>query len=229
VFTSAKHLLCLVCLFVFATPTVAAADWQEYRLAGFNSFDNGDYVRAAGQFERALAVAYEEHAPAREVGAILENLATAFLVAGEPRNAWRAIERWDQLLASSVGEPWTAEQMHVRDNLAPLIRDALAMPAASRGLQPRAEVATVSDDSNFAVHLESLKNQKGVQPSWAALQETYPSLLADKTLHVRRVDLGDKGIFYRILAAPFADPSEAQKVCRDLEAAGHYCAVLSLD
>jgi hypothetical protein len=61
------------------------------------------------------------------------------------------------------------------------------------------------------------------------LQVTYPAQIADKSLLVREVDLGDQGIFYRILAGPYAYSSDADTVCRELEDYGQYCAVQSLE
>ncbi len=81
----------------------------------------------------------------------------------------------------------------------------------------------------YAIHLVSLENENKSQASWAQLKATYPSLLVNKALVVRQVDLGDQGIFYRILAASFADSAVARKVCRELEGLGQYCAVLPLE
>lgn len=220
----AAYLLCVT------FSAVEAATWHEYRLAGFKAFGDGDYTGAVEQFEIALVVAYEEHAPPDHLAAILENLATAFLAAGRPERAWEAIERWDKILAASADEPWVPEHQKVRDELAPRILEALALRESPRNVEPSANATTVATElGDYAVHLESLKFQEGIQPSWTELKATYPSQLSDKSLVMTEVDLGEQGIFYRILAAPFASSEEAKRVCSELRGLGQYCAVVLLE
>ena len=82
---------------------------------------------------------------------------------------------------------------------------------------------------DYAIHLESAGSESSVQSSWDQLRATYPAQIADKSLLVREVDLGDRGVFYRILAGPFADASAADTACRKLEGLGQYCAVYSFE
>ena len=42
---------------------------------------------------------------------------------------------------------------------------------------------------------------------------------------IRRVDLGDKGIYFRAMVGPFASGSEASQVCSSLKSAGGQCIV----
>jgi SPOR domain len=225
-----KRLFWVTCLLFVSLSEAGAATWNEYRLAGFRAFGDRDYVRAVEQFEDALVVAYEEHAPADQLGAILENLATAFLAAGQPRRAWEAIERWDKIMAASADEPWVLEHKSVRDKLAPRILEALARTASQPKAKPPGSAASTPPAfKGYAIHLESLKIKDNVLSSWAKLQAAYPSQLGGKSLVVKQVDLGEQGTFYRVLAAPFASSEDARKICRELKALGQYCAVLSLE
>ncbi len=230
---SLKPFLCVACLLCLWIPGVHAATWQEHKTAGFSAFYNGDYAGAVERFEAALTVAYGEQAPTQKLGVILENLAMAFLSAGQPQRAWEAIERWDKILAESADEPWAPEAQTVRDNLAHLILEALARTEPP-SISPDTDLAAGATSSRpasvgYAIHLESVKIRANVQPSWNQLQAIYPSLLAGMALVVREVDLGDQGTFYRILAAPFAKSAGAEKVCRELERLGQYCDILSLE
>ena len=127
-----------------------------------------------------------------------------------------------------------SEQKTVRDPLARLISESLDQTQGrtepSRVADPAA-VATIAPPTSgdYAIHLESAEIESNVQSSWDHLQATYPAQIADKSLLVREVDLGDQGIFYRILAGPYADASDADTVCRELEDYGQYCAVHSLE
>ena len=223
-------LFSIACFLFVSLSGAGAATWHEYRMAGFRAYGDGDYTGAVEQFEAALAVAYEEQAPPDHLGAILENLAVAFLAAGQPRRAWEAIERWDKILAASANEPWVPQHQKVRNDLAPLILEALAQHDSPPNAEPSAEVAEVQPKSgDYAIHLESLKVKDSIRSSWAELKAAYPSQLPDKSLVVKPVDLGEQGMFYRILAAPFASSEEAKKVCRELRGLGQYCAVVLLE
>ena len=207
-----------------------AAAWDSYRLAGFRAYGDGDYARSVEQFEAALVVAYEEQAPPDHLGAILENLATSFLAAGQPQRAWEAIERWDKILAASADKPWVPQHKKVRNDLAPLILEALAQRDSPPSTEPSVEAAGGQPTSgDYAIHLESLKVKDNAEPSWAELKANYPAQLSDKSLVVRPIDLGEQGTFFRILAAPFASSEEAQKACRQLRGLGQYCAVVVLN
>lgn len=233
-FRSLKPLLCIICLLCLSVPGAQGATWPEYKTAGFSAFDNRDYLGAVEQFEAALVVAYDEQAPAQDLGAILENLATVYFAVGRHQDAWAAIERWDKILAQSAGEPWVPEQQIVRDPLAGLVTEALdktqGRTEPSRDAEPAA-VATIAPPTSgdYAIHLESAGIESNVQSSWDQLKATYPAQIADKSLLVKQVDLGDQGTFYRILAAPYADSADADSVCKELETFGQYCAVYSLE
>jgi hypothetical protein len=42
---------------------------------------------------------------------------------------------------------------------------------------------------------------------------------------IKRVDLGDKGIYFRAMVGPFASGNEASEVCSSLKSAGGQCIV----
>ncbi len=229
-----KALLFVACLCCVSIPGGQAATWPEHEVAGFRAFDTGDYLGAVEQFEAALIFAYEEQASPRDLGAILENLATVYFAVGRHQDAWASIQRWDKILAQSANEPWVPEQQIVRDPLARLIigaRDKTQSRTEPSRDAELAAVATVAPPTpgDYAIHLESAGIESNVQSSWDQLKATYPAQFADKSLLVRQVDLGDRGIFYRILAAPYGDSADAGNVCRELEAFGQYCAVYSLE
>ncbi len=168
------------------------------------------------------------------MGGILENLATVYYALGNPRDAWGSIEQWDRLLLEAAGRTWASKQKIIRDPLARLISEALEETQARTDPTRKPEPAAAahlapSTPGNFAIHLESAESDTNVQSSWDHLQATYPAQIADKSLLVKEVDLGDQGVFYRILAAPYADASAANAACRALEGRGQYCAVQSLE
>jgi cell division protein FtsN len=45
-------------------------------------------------------------------------------------------------------------------------------------------------------------------------------VLSSQSLLVKRVDLGEKGVYYRAFAGPFSSADQATQVCNNLKAAG---------
>ena len=78
----------------------------------------------------------------------------------------------------------------------------------------------------FAIHLASLRTIEGAKREWTALEQSHPDLLRGLELEVVRVDLGDRGIYQRIVAGHFADRASATALCRRFQAKNQYCAVV---
>ncbi len=221
------------------------ATWPDQRTAGFAAFGQSDYAGAVASFEAALALAKDADAAPQDLGTILENLATAYFAAGRYESAQATVERWGKLLASAEDAAWAPEHRLIRGPLAGVIDEALdktgrrasdkdpartaPAPAPEKPSRAIPETAEIGEIGEIGVHLVSAGLESNVQPSWDHIKAAYPGHFADKSLVVKQVDLGDQGIFYRILAAPFANTAEAETLCQDLSAAGQYCAVRSLN
>jgi hypothetical protein len=104
----------------------------------------------------------------------------------------------------------------------------VAPPATTQSLQPpapRAPAATEGTASGFAVQLSSQRSELEAQASYRSLQSKFSDQLSDRSVTIRRVDLGAKGIYYRALVGPFASSDEATQFCTELKAAGGQCLV----
>jgi cell division protein FtsN len=77
-----------------------------------------------------------------------------------------------------------------------------------------------SGGSGYLVQVSSQKNEADAQASYRALQGKYPSVLGSQSSVVKRVDLGEKGVYYRAFAGPFNSVDQATQVCSNLKAAG---------
>jgi hypothetical protein len=77
----------------------------------------------------------------------------------------------------------------------------------------------------FLVQVSSQKNEADAQASYRALQGKFPSVLGPHSSLVKRVDLGEKGVYYRAFAGPFGSSEEAAQVCNSLKSAGGQCFV----
>jgi cell division septation protein DedD len=72
----------------------------------------------------------------------------------------------------------------------------------------------------YLVQVSSQKNEADAQASYRALQGKYPGVLGPHSSLVKRVDLGEKGVYYRAFAGPFTSVDQATQLCSSLKAAG---------
>jgi hypothetical protein len=79
--------------------------------------------------------------------------------------------------------------------------------------------------NGYSVQLSSQRSEVEAQASYRSLQSKFPDQLSDRSVMIKRADLGAKGIYYRALVGPFASSDEAGQFCSDLKAAGGQCLV----
>ena len=97
---------------------------------------------------------------------------------------------------------------------------AAAVPA------PPVQTAAWTPSGAYVVQLASLRARAGTRPAWVRLQRAHPMLLGDRELAVQEVDLGERGIFYRVQAGFFPDRAGASDLCRALKARQQDCLVV---
>jgi cell division septation protein DedD len=85
--------------------------------------------------------------------------------------------------------------------------------------------APVASGSGYAVQLSSRKSEADAQAAFRSLAAKYPGQLGGKQPLIRRVDLGQKGVYFRAMVGPFGSSEEAGKLCSSLKAAGGSCFV----
>lgn len=98
---------------------------------------------------------------------------------------------------------------------APLV--AAPKPAAAA---PKAEAAASS--GTYELQIGAYKSQDEADAAWKAYKFKHPSA-AGYSEDVRKADLGDKGIWYRLRIGPFADKAAASTACDKLKADGGAC------
>ena len=67
------------------------------------------------------------------------------------------------------------------------------------------------------MQVSSQKNEADAQASYRALQSKFPTVLGSRPPVIKRVDLGDKGVYYRAMVGPFGSAEEAVPVLRQSE------------
>jgi hypothetical protein len=99
---------------------------------------------------------------------------------------------------------------------------AVATPAP---IAPAAASGGNAGAGGYAVQVSSQRSEAEAQAAFRSLQGKYPSQLGGKQPLIHRVDLGEKGIYFRAMIGPFASGSEASELCGSLKAAGGQCIV----
>jgi hypothetical protein len=90
--------------------------------------------------------------------------------------------------------------------------------AATSPTQPAPNAGAAT--GGYLVQVSSQRSESDAQASYRALQNKYPSVLGSQSVVVKRVDLGEKGIYFRAFAGPFDSSDQAVQVCNSLKAAG---------
>lgn len=68
----------------------------------------------------------------------------------------------------------------------------------------------------WRVQIAAVKSEDVAKSTWARLQSAHGDVLANLRMQAVRVDLGDKGVWYRVQAGPL-DEKQAQGVCNTLK------------
>jgi hypothetical protein len=94
---------------------------------------------------------------------------------------------------------------------------AKAPAPAKQATLGAAAAAPAGKASPVQVQLVSVRSPEAAREEWARLKRENPDLLGRLTAVAVRTDLGDKGIYYRVLAGSFGDTAAAEKLCSELK------------
>ena len=70
------------------------------------------------------------------------------------------------------------------------------------------------------VQVAARKSQMEALASFADMQQKYPRLLSGYRPIVKRIDLGNKGVWYRLNVGPVKSKKVASSLCGQLKSAG---------
>lgn len=105
-------------------------------------------------------------------------------------------------------------------NEPPPSNEAAPNPTAVTTTEP-----SVGNGSRYVVQLSSQRSEAAAQATSHGLQTKYAGLFGSLQPFVRRSDLRDRGIYYRVLIGPFAAFGEANQLCGSLKKSGGDCVV----
>lgn len=104
---------------------------------------------------------------------------------------------------------------------APVVSEPVATPPAQ---QPAAATASGGGASAY-VQLASQRSEEAARQSAQAIATRYGVLFGGASLEIQRVDLGERGIYYRVLV-PANSRETASNICTNIKAAGGDCILL---
>jgi hypothetical protein len=105
--------------------------------------------------------------------------------------------------------------------------EAVAPPAEAQ--QPRGFAGpspSVPVARAFQLHMGSLRTAEGAKKEWERLKQRHEDFLGALEYKLQRVDLGDRGVFYRILAGPIAVAADAERDCAELKRRHEVCILV---
>ena len=104
---------------------------------------------------------------------------------------------------------------------APVRTATVAAPAQTAP----ARTAQPASSGSYAVQVSSQRSEADAQTAFRSLQAKYPTQLGGRQALIHKVELGEKGTYYRAMVGPFASASDASTLCSGLKAAGGQCIV----
>lgn len=92
-------------------------------------------------------------------------------------------------------------------------------PTAEAVAEPKPEPkpeAKPASASGYMIQIAAVRESEHAEAEWSRLQRQHGETLRGLKLFVVRADLGDKGVFWRLRAGPFADEAAAKDRCAEL-------------
>ena len=101
-----------------------------------------------------------------------------------------------------------------------------ATPASESGPSIASLIEGMSGPTGgWRVQIASVKSEDIAKSTWARLQAAHGDVLANLRMQPTKVDLGDKGVWYRVQAGPL-DEKQAQSVCGTLKSRKTDCVIV---
>lgn len=110
-------------------------------------------------------------------------------------------------------------------NARPAPAPVAAEPVATPPAQQQAAATASGGSASAYVQLASQRSEEAARQSAQAIATRYGVLFGGASLEIQRVDLGERGIYYRVLV-PANSRESASNICTNVKAAGGDCILL---
>lgn len=99
----------------------------------------------------------------------------------------------------------------------PNVQPASTTPASESGPSIASLIENMSGPTGgWRVQIASVKSEDVAKSTWARLQSAHGDVLSNLRMQAVKVDLGDRGVWYRVQAGPL-DEKQAHSVCANLK------------
>jgi len=95
---------------------------------------------------------------------------------------------------------------------------------ANRNLAALGPTPSPQTSGNYVVQVASHKTPEEAESAWSSLRQQYASIFGNRNADIRKVDLGDRGTFYRAMVGPM-NREQANALCQNLKTQGAGCIV----
>ncbi len=95
---------------------------------------------------------------------------------------------------------------------------------ANRNLAALGPTPSPQTSGNYVVQVASHKTPEEAETAWSSLRQQYASIFGGRNADIRKVDLGDRGTFYRAMVGPM-NREQANALCQNLKTQGAGCIV----
>jgi hypothetical protein len=102
---------------------------------------------------------------------------------------------------------------------------ALEAPAPHAAPPPAAPSPTKAIEG-YRLQLGAVRSPDNAKQAWEKLKRSHGDILGTLAFNAYRVDLGARGIFYRIQAGPVRDAATAERDCGELKRRGVGCIIV---
>ncbi|WP_121099309.1 SPOR domain-containing protein [Litorimonas taeanensis] len=121
-----------------------------------------------------------------------------------------------------VDPPVTPSRDTFRSEPVPDVSRPNPVPAVTQPTRP----AIATGGSEYVVQVASVRSQADANAVWAKLESQFSDVLGTGLYaDIKRVDLAEKGIYYRTRVAGLADKSSANILCQTFKASNQACYV----
>ncbi len=90
---------------------------------------------------------------------------------------------------------------------------------------PVKTITKTADKTGWAIQLGAFSSKDLAKKAWKTESRKYPNILAGYVHDIHHIDLGNKGVFYRLRLGNFKEKSDAASFCDKLKVKGGSCLV----
>jgi hypothetical protein len=81
------------------------------------------------------------------------------------------------------------------------------------------------DTGGYLVQVASQLSEVDTKAFYRGLQDKFPAVMGSRSPIIKRIDLGEKRVYYRAFVGPFGTVDEAAQFCGNLTSAGGRCVI----